>query len=258
MAASLSLGADRPTSSIAVRSTGGRWTTGPSMPGRTGSVPLVWWSTTQREQRPDIGDAASRRRPAGAPVGRRVFLGSGRPGRRRRAARRPGPGLARARGRPAHLQGRHRPRVAAPDRSLPHLHRHRRACRRAAAPTSRLRGARPRRPRRSSSRYDELAAMPATTLTRDFQCVTGWRVHDVRVEGRAALATCSTAPACRPDAKALRFHSFDGAYTESLTLSQARRDDVIVAYQLEGDAALRRCTAGRCASTSRRCTATSR
>jgi DMSO/TMAO reductase YedYZ molybdopterin-dependent catalytic subunit len=35
-------------------------------------------------------------------------------------------------------------------------------------------------------------------------------------------------------ATALRFHSFDGAYTESLTLSQARRNDVIIAYQLEG------------------------
>jgi DMSO/TMAO reductase YedYZ molybdopterin-dependent catalytic subunit len=33
----------------------------------------------------------------------------------------------------------------------------------------------------------------------------------------------------------LRFTSFDGLYTESLTLEQARRDDVIVAYQMEGD-----------------------
>ena len=33
----------------------------------------------------------------------------------------------------------------------------------------------------------------------------------------------------------MRFTSFDGAYTESLTLDQARRDDVIVAYELEGE-----------------------
>ena len=39
----------------------------------------------------------------------------------------------------------------------------------------------------------------------------------------------------QPEAKALQFTSFDGAYTESLTLEQARRNDVIVAYQLEGD-----------------------
>jgi DMSO/TMAO reductase YedYZ molybdopterin-dependent catalytic subunit len=36
-------------------------------------------------------------------------------------------------------------------------------------------------------------------------------------------------------ARALRIHSFDGAYTESLTLTQARRPDVIVAYRLDGD-----------------------
>ena len=33
----------------------------------------------------------------------------------------------------------------------------------------------------------------------------------------------------------MQFTSFDGVYTESLTLEQARRDDVIVAYELEGD-----------------------
>ena len=37
-----------------------------------------------------------------------------------------------------------------------------------------------------------------------------------------------------PEAKALRFVSFDGEYTESLTLAQARRPDVLVAYELEG------------------------
>ena len=42
------------------------------------------------------------------------------------------------------------------------------------------------------------------------------------------------------DARAVRFISFDGAYTESLTLEQARRNDVIVAYELEGDDALER------------------
>jgi DMSO/TMAO reductase YedYZ molybdopterin-dependent catalytic subunit len=39
----------------------------------------------------------------------------------------------------------------------------------------------------------------------------------------------------RPSATALRFHSFDGAYTESLTLEQALRDDVFLAYELEGE-----------------------
>ena len=38
----------------------------------------------------------------------------------------------------------------------------------------------------------------------------------------------------KPEATALRFVSFDGEYTESLTLDQARRPDVMVAYELEG------------------------
>ncbi len=76
--------------------------------------------------------------------------------------------------------------------------------------------------------------MPATKLTRDFQCVTGWRVPDVEWKGvRLAdlLDRGRRAGRARPR---LRFHSFDGAYTESLTLEQARRKDVIVAYQFEG------------------------
>src|SRR6476620_8639917 len=31
--------------------------------------------------------------------------------------------------------------------------------------------------------YDELVAMPPTKLTRDFQCVTGWRVPEVEWKG---------------------------------------------------------------------------
>jgi DMSO/TMAO reductase YedYZ molybdopterin-dependent catalytic subunit len=38
----------------------------------------------------------------------------------------------------------------------------------------------------------------------------------------------------QPGARALRFHSFDGADTESLTMAQARRPDVIVAYEMLG------------------------
>ena len=39
----------------------------------------------------------------------------------------------------------------------------------------------------------------------------------------------------QPGARALRLRSFDGEYSESLTLGQARRDDVLVAYELEGE-----------------------
>jgi DMSO/TMAO reductase YedYZ molybdopterin-dependent catalytic subunit len=81
--------------------------------------------------------------------------------------------------------------------------------------------------------YDELVAMHPTNLTRDFQCVTGWRVPDVEWRG-VRLADLLDRAGVQPTATALRFHSFDGAYTESLTIDQARRKDVIVAYRFEG------------------------
>jgi DMSO/TMAO reductase YedYZ molybdopterin-dependent catalytic subunit len=82
--------------------------------------------------------------------------------------------------------------------------------------------------------YDELTAMPATNLTRDFQCVTGWRVPSVEWRG-VQLSRLLDRAGVQPEAKALRLHSFDGAYTESLTIDQARRADVIAAYRFEGD-----------------------
>jgi len=75
--------------------------------------------------------------------------------------------------------------------------------------------------------------MPPTMITKDFQCVTGWRVHNVRWTG-VRLSELLDKAGVQPTAKALRFTSFDGVYTESLTLDQARRDDVMVAYDLEG------------------------
>ena len=80
---------------------------------------------------------------------------------------------------------------------------------------------------------DELRAMPATRMTRDFQCVTGWRVHGVKWTG-VRLADVLDRARASDGAKGVRFVSFDGAYTETLTMEQARRDDVIVAYEMDG------------------------
>jgi DMSO/TMAO reductase YedYZ molybdopterin-dependent catalytic subunit len=80
--------------------------------------------------------------------------------------------------------------------------------------------------------YGELRALPRVEMTKDFQCVTGWRVDDVHWTG-VLLSTLLDRAGVKPEAQALRFTSFDGAYTESLTLEQARRSDVIVAYDLD-------------------------
>ncbi|PZS06001.1 MAG: oxidoreductase [Pseudonocardiales bacterium] len=82
-------------------------------------------------------------------------------------------------------------------------------------------------------RIADLAAMRQTTLVRDFQCVTGWRVPKVHWSG-VALADLLDAVGVKPSAKAVQFSSFDGAYTESLSLAQARRRDILVATGMLG------------------------
>ncbi len=80
----------------------------------------------------------------------------------------------------------------------------------------------------------QLKALPATHLTKDFQCVTGWRVSEVKWSG-VKLADLLDHVGVKPGATHLRFTSFDGAYSESLTMAQARRNDVLVAYAMIGN-----------------------
>ena len=77
----------------------------------------------------------------------------------------------------------------------------------------------------------DLEALPRTDLVRDFQCVTGWRVPEVPWSG-VALSVLLDRANPMPTATAVRFRSFDGTYTESLTMEQARRADVIVALRM--------------------------
>lgn len=79
---------------------------------------------------------------------------------------------------------------------------------------------------------DALRGLPQTRLVRDVQCVTGWRVPSTPFEG-VTLSRLLDAAGVRPEARAVRFECFDGTYTESLTLAQARRDDVLVALRMQ-------------------------
>jgi len=74
---------------------------------------------------------------------------------------------------------------------------------------------------------------PAITETRFYQCVTGWKVPNARWTGIPLAALLDRAQP-HGAAHAVKFYSFDGVYTESLTMAQARQPDVLLAYKLDG------------------------
>ncbi len=78
-----------------------------------------------------------------------------------------------------------------------------------------------------------LRSMKRTSLVHNFQCVTGWVVPDVHWEG-VRLSDVLERAGVTPAATALRFFSADGVYTESLTLAQAQRPDILVADKMLG------------------------
>ncbi|NJP43864.1 molybdopterin-dependent oxidoreductase [Actinacidiphila epipremni] len=84
---------------------------------------------------------------------------------------------------------------------------------------------------RADYRLADLRALPQTRLVRDVQCVTGWRVPKTAFSG-VLLSTLLETAGVRSGAAAVRFSCFDGVYTESLTLDQARRADVLVALTM--------------------------
>jgi len=86
--------------------------------------------------------------------------------------------------------------------------------------------------RPATYRLADLQAMPQRRIVHDVQCVTGWRVPGTPFEG-VRLADLLDPVGVQPGATAVRFSCFDGTYTESLTLDQARRDDVLVCLRMQ-------------------------
>jgi DMSO/TMAO reductase YedYZ molybdopterin-dependent catalytic subunit len=82
--------------------------------------------------------------------------------------------------------------------------------------------------------FADLAALPQTTFTKDVQCVTGWRVPDVTWSGVLLSDLLDHVGAPAAPGGAVLFGSSDGAYTESLTMEQSRRPDVLIATAMDG------------------------
>lgn len=78
----------------------------------------------------------------------------------------------------------------------------------------------------------DLRAMPQTRVVHDVQCTDGWRVEKTPFEG-VLLSHILEDAGVGDGGQALQFTCFDGAYTENLTLDQARRSDVMVALRMQ-------------------------
>lgn len=78
----------------------------------------------------------------------------------------------------------------------------------------------------------DLRAMVQARVVADVLCTDGWRVDDTPFEG-VRLADILDDVGVRSPGAAIRFTCFDGAYSESLTLEQARRSDVLVALKMQ-------------------------
>lgn len=80
---------------------------------------------------------------------------------------------------------------------------------------------------------DDILRHPSITETRFYKCVTGWEVPNAKWTG-IRLSDLLNRVQPLPGAGAVKFYSFDGVYTESLTMAQARHPDVLLAYKLMG------------------------
>jgi DMSO/TMAO reductase YedYZ molybdopterin-dependent catalytic subunit len=81
--------------------------------------------------------------------------------------------------------------------------------------------------------YQELAALPRSHEIRNFHCVTGWEVKNVRWSG-VRLSQLLDLVEPQSSATAVHFVSMEQPYDDSLSLEQARLHDVMLALELDG------------------------
>lgn len=83
--------------------------------------------------------------------------------------------------------------------------------------------------------FSELKSLPQVERTRDFYCVEGWGVEDVEWRG-VTLTEVMKRFDIDPSATHIIFHSSDAVrYTDSVTLEEAKRDDTLLAWELNGE-----------------------
>ncbi len=81
-------------------------------------------------------------------------------------------------------------------------------------------------------RWDDLLALPATNISKDFHCVTHWSKLDVSWTG-ILCTDFMKALKIQPEASHIMFHCY-GGYTTNLALDDFLAEGCMLAYSLEG------------------------
>ncbi|WP_082451979.1 molybdopterin-dependent oxidoreductase [Paenibacillus ihuae] len=81
--------------------------------------------------------------------------------------------------------------------------------------------------------WEEFVRLQREVQVSDFHCVTGWSVYKNTWEGLPLYKLLDMA-GVQNKATTVKFYSGDGVYTDSLTLAQARMEDVMVAVMHDG------------------------
>jgi sulfoxide reductase catalytic subunit YedY len=76
-------------------------------------------------------------------------------------------------------------------------------------------------------------ALPLVNQVKEFDCVEGWKVHQVPWEGVSVREIMSRAD-IKPEATHIVFWSDDGLYSSALPVELALRPDVILAHKMDG------------------------
>ncbi|RBW70697.1 molybdopterin-dependent oxidoreductase [Bacillus taeanensis] len=81
--------------------------------------------------------------------------------------------------------------------------------------------------------WNDFLKLKRKVQVSDFHCVTGWSVYNVTYEG-IPLSTFLAMGGVKERAKYVKLYSGDGVYTDTLSLDQAKMDDVMVAVLMDG------------------------
>ena len=81
--------------------------------------------------------------------------------------------------------------------------------------------------------WDEFTDLPAETQRQDFHCVTGWSRFDCEFAG-VTFPTLAEMAGVTDEAVHVMFHGLD-SYTTNLPLADCMRDEVVFAWELDGE-----------------------